>query len=107
AQRIAPRSDKRRAQPAAGEPQLPEILAICLTEDPPPSVAEVARRLNFRRAQTLWAREPQLCRQIAARHRDSRTIGHAAKHVYKAIRTATSRKRSSPSLGEQESPIPQ
>ncbi len=83
AQRIAPRSDKRRAQPAAGEPQLPDILAICLTQDPPPSVAEVARRLNFRRAQTLWAREPQLCRQIAARHRDSRTIGHAAKHVYK------------------------
>jgi hypothetical protein len=79
--RFAPR--KRRAQSAAGGPQLREILAICLTEDPPPSVAEVARRLNFRRAQTLWARERQLCRQIAARHRDSPTIGYAAKHVYK------------------------
>lgn len=80
-QRFAPR--KRRAQSAAGGPQVREILTICLTEDPPPSVAEVARRLNFRRAQTLWSREPQLCRQIAARHRDSPAIRHAAEHLYK------------------------
>ncbi len=80
-QRFAPR--KRQAQPTAGGPQLREILTICLTEDPPPSVAEVARRLNFRRAQTLWAREPHLCRQIAARHCDSPAIKHAAEHLYK------------------------
>jgi hypothetical protein len=80
-QRFAPR--KRPAQSAAGGPQVREILAICLTENPSPSVAEVARQLNFRRAQTLWSREPQLCRQIAARHRDSPAIRHAAEHLYK------------------------
>jgi transcriptional regulator with XRE-family HTH domain len=80
-QRFAPR--KRPEHSVVGKPQLRETLAICLTEAPAPSVAEVARRLNFRRAQTLWFREPQLCRQIAARHRDSPTIRHAAEHRYK------------------------
>jgi hypothetical protein len=80
-QRFAPR--KRPQHSAVGGPQLREILAICLTQVPPPSVAEVARRLNFRRAQTLWSREPELCRKIAARHRDSPAISHAAEHLYK------------------------
>jgi len=107
AQRIAPRSDKRRAQSAVGEPELREVLAICLTEDPPPSVAEVARRLNFRRAQTLWARDPQVCRQVAARHRDSRTVGHAAKQLYKRSERRRLESVPAPSLGQQESAIPQ
>src|SRR5207249_876827 len=80
-ERFAPR--KRPQDSAVGGPQLREILAICLTQAPPPSVAEVARRLNFRRTQTLWSREPELCRKIAARHRDSPAISHAAEHLYK------------------------
>jgi hypothetical protein len=80
-QRFAPR--KRPQHSAVGGPQLREILAICLTQTPPPSVAEVARRLNFRRAQTLRSREPELCRKMAARHRDSPAISHAAEHLYK------------------------
>ena len=38
--------------------------------------------MNFRRAQTLWSREPQLCRQIATRHRDSPAIGRTATQLY-------------------------
>ena len=72
-----------RAQSAIPESELRSILATSLTEDPPPSVAEVARRLNFRRTQTLRSREPELCRQIAARWRDSGTIVRAAANLYK------------------------
>ncbi len=39
--------------------------------------------MNFRRAQTLWSRAPELCRQIAARRRNSGTTAGAAKQLYK------------------------
>ncbi len=80
-QRIRSGRHGGRAKSAVDE--IRRRLAACLTEDPPPTVAEVARRLNFRRAQTLWSREPHLCRQIAARHRDSPAISHVAEHLYK------------------------
>jgi len=72
-----------RAQSAIPGSELRRILTASLTEDPPPSVAAVARRLNFRRTQTLRSREPELCRQIAARWRDSGTIVRAAANLYK------------------------
>lgn len=66
-------------RPAIASNELRSILTSSLSEDTPPSVAEVARRLKFRRTQTLWAREPELCRQIAARRRDSgRTVSAGA-----------------------------
>jgi hypothetical protein len=78
----SPRSNFR-GQPAIGQNELRSILTAALSEDPPPSVAEVARRLNFRRPQTLRSRQPELCRQISARRRDSGTTVGAATQLYK------------------------
>jgi AraC-like DNA-binding protein len=69
--------------PVIGRNELRSNLTAALSEDPPPSVAEVARRLNYRRAQTLRSREPELCRQVAARRRDSGEIVWPATHLYK------------------------
>jgi AraC-like DNA-binding protein len=80
---IDARRSKSRAQWAIGRNELRSILTTTLSEDPPPSVAEVARRLKFHRAQTLWSREPELCRQIAARRRHSGTTVGAAMQLYK------------------------
>jgi transcriptional regulator with XRE-family HTH domain len=82
-QPIASRRRNVRAPSAMPGGELRRLLATSLTEDPPPSVAAVARRLNFRRTQTLRAREPELCKQIAARWRDSGTIVRAASNLYK------------------------
>jgi hypothetical protein len=82
-QHIDPPRHKFRAQPAITRNQLRSILTAALSEDPPPSVADVARRLSFLRAQTLWSRDPELCRQIAARRRDSGTTVSASTQLYK------------------------
>jgi AraC-like DNA-binding protein len=71
------------ARPEIGRNELRTILTAALSEDPPPSVAELARRSKFRRAQTLWFREPELCRQIAARRRDSGRTVSARTQLYK------------------------
>ena len=75
---------RRRPQSKSGieRSELREVLVQSLTESPAPSVAEIARRLNFRRAQTLWSREPELCRQIAERRRESCTNASPAKQLY-------------------------
>ncbi len=49
-----------------------------LVEDPAPS----ARRLKFRRTQTLFSREPDLCRQIALRRRESGIRPSATRQLY-------------------------
>ena len=60
-----------QSQPRIEPGELRRILTAVLTENPAPSVAEVARRLKFRRTQTLVSREPEFCRQIALRRRES------------------------------------
>jgi len=60
-----------QTQPRIEPGELRRILTAVLTENPAPSVAEVSRRLKFRRTQTLYSREPELCRQIALRRRKS------------------------------------
>jgi AraC-like DNA-binding protein/transcriptional regulator with XRE-family HTH domain len=77
------RKDKSYAQrPVIVSTELRRSLAGALSENPPPSVAEIARRLEFRRTATLWVREPDLCRQIAARRRTSGTMSNATQ-LYK------------------------
>jgi len=61
---------------------LRRILAGVLIETPAPSVAEVARRLKFRRTQSLASREPEFCRQIALRRRTSGVRSTAAGRLY-------------------------
>jgi hypothetical protein len=71
------------AQPVIERNELRSILTECLSEEPPPSVAEIARRLEFHSDDTLRFREPDLCRQITARRRDSVTVVSSARPVYK------------------------
>jgi AraC-like DNA-binding protein len=54
-----------------------------LSEEPPPSIAEIARRLEFQSDETLKLREPDLCRQIVARRRASGAAANAAKPLFK------------------------
>ena len=70
------------AQPAIERNELRRILTECLSEEPPPSVAEIARRLEFRCDETLKLREPDLCRQIVARRRASGTAVNSARPLY-------------------------
>jgi len=81
------RVDSRRsacwARPVIERSELRRILTECLREEPPPSVAEIARRLEFHSDETLRFREPDLCRQIAARRRDSGTAVHSARPIFK------------------------
>jgi AraC-like DNA-binding protein len=72
------------AHPAIERNELRRILSDCLREEPPPSVAEIARRLEFRSDDTLKFREPDLCRQIVARRRASGAAGNAAKPLFKS-----------------------
>jgi hypothetical protein len=60
-----------QSQPRIEPGELRRVLTAVLSENPAPSVAEVARRLKFRRTQTLVSREPEFCRQIALRRRQS------------------------------------
>ena len=71
------------AQPAIERNELRRILSDCLREEPPPSVAEIARRLEFRSDDTLRFREPDLCRQIAARRRGSGIAVNPAEPFFK------------------------
>jgi transcriptional regulator with XRE-family HTH domain len=71
------------AQPLIARRELRQILVAVLNENPAPSVAEIARRLRFRRPQTLWSREPGLCRKISARRHDSGMTAGAATQLYK------------------------
>ena len=71
-----------RSEPRIERGELRRILDAVLTENPAPSVAEVARRLKFRRTQTLWSREAELCRQIAVRRRESGLRPRATGQLY-------------------------
>ncbi|MGO9896836.1 MAG: hypothetical protein ACLPX8_21755 [Bryobacteraceae bacterium] len=77
------RSGTGWAQPAIERNELRRILSKCLREEPPPSVAEIARRLEFHSEDTLRFREPDLCRQIAARPRGSGIAVNSAKPTFK------------------------
>jgi len=80
---VAPRSGICWAHPVIERSELRRILTDCLSEEPPPSVAEIARRLEFHSDDTLRFREPDLCRQIAARRRDSGTAVNSARPIFK------------------------
>lgn len=80
---VVPRSGTCWAQPAIERNELRGVLIECLSEEPPPSVAEIARRLKFHSDDTLRFREPDLCRQIAARRRDSGTTVNSARPIFK------------------------
>jgi transcriptional regulator with XRE-family HTH domain/AraC-like DNA-binding protein len=82
-QHIDPPRRKFRGQPAIGRNELQKILTAALSEDPPPSLSEVARRLKFRCTQTLCYRQPELCRQISERRRHSGEIGVCGPQLYK------------------------
>jgi AraC-like DNA-binding protein len=70
------------SQPAMERSELRAVLVASLSENPPRSVAEISRRLRFRRPQTLWSREPELCKQIARRRRDSGITVRPATQLY-------------------------
>lgn len=68
---VAPRPSRNRRSLSFGtEAEIREILKAALSEYPPPSVAEVARRMKFPSPETLRYREPDLCRKIAKRRRE-------------------------------------
>lgn len=81
-ERLRQQNDFRKDRSVIASTELRRSLAAALSEKPPPSVAEIARRLKFRRTSTLWVREPDLCRQIAARWRAS-GIRSSATPLYK------------------------
>jgi hypothetical protein len=57
-QEIEARRSKFWTQPLIARSELRRILVAVLSENPPPSVAEAARLLRFRRPQTLWSLSP-------------------------------------------------
>ncbi len=63
--------------------ELRRVLIAALSQSPPPSVAAIARGLKFRCTQTLRSREPDLCKQLAVRRRDSGIIVENTKRLYK------------------------
>ena len=71
-----------QSQPRIEYGELRRILMAILTENPAPTVADVARRLKFRRTQTLVAREPELCKLIASRRRKSGVRPSTPKQLY-------------------------
>ena len=80
-----------QSQPRIEPGELRRILTAALTETPAPSVAEVARRLKFRRTQTLVSREPELCKQIALRRRQSGFRPSATRQLYPRSERAASK----------------
>lgn len=70
----------RKAQGTRNE--LRRTLAAALKESPPPSVAELARRLKYRCTETLRCQEPDLCKAIAERRRKARPCGYRCKQIY-------------------------
>jgi plasmid stability protein len=71
-----------QSRPRIEPGELRGILTAVLTENPTPSVAEVARRLKFRCTQTLVSREPEFCRQIALRRRQSGLRPSVTRQLY-------------------------
>ena len=72
--RGSPREPDATPKNGWGEPQgtrdeLRRTLAAALHESPPPSLAELARRLKYRSPETLRGREPDLSKAIADRRR--------------------------------------
>lgn len=61
--------------PRDGE-RLRRAMETALDEDPPPSILEVARRLDFRTATSLYDRFPDLCRALAERGSAYRRARH-------------------------------
>lgn len=83
------RSVKRKWQePQSTKDELRRTLAVALHESPPPSVAELARRLKFRSPETLRCREPDLCKAIADRRRKAKPHGYTCKQLYPKGATA-------------------
>ena len=62
------------------------------------------RRLKFRRARTLWSREPSLCRQISARRRASGTNRCSVKQLYPKSERAALERKLRRYLGEENPP---
>jgi hypothetical protein len=73
---------ERQLEPRIEPTELQNILMSALIENPPPTVAEIARRLKFRCTQTLASREPDLCRRISARRSDSGMRPAATKFLF-------------------------
>jgi AraC-like DNA-binding protein len=73
---------QRQSQPRIERSELRRLLMAILIECPAPTVAEIARRLKFRRTQTLVSREPELCKQIALRRRESGVTPSTTKSLY-------------------------
>lgn len=62
--------------------ELRRTLAAALHECPPPSVAELARRLKYRCTETLRCQELDLCKAIADRRRNAGLRGYRCKQFY-------------------------
>jgi AraC-like DNA-binding protein len=60
----------RESRTALSMDELRQALKAVLTSDeyPSPSISEVAKRLGYRRWSSLYARFPELCRAITAKH---------------------------------------
>lgn len=66
-----PRNIHRRGRLACQKVR--EHLEATPTEMPPPSLADVARRLGYRNQDSLRIKYPELCNQISANYRSSST----------------------------------
>lgn len=62
---------KHKSTPSRRREQVRRALAAALDEQPPPSLAEVARRLGYLTRRALRYADPALCAQIAANYRQS------------------------------------
>jgi len=52
-------------------PEILRVLQQALVEEPPPMLAEVARRLDHDRAESLSRMAPELCKRIVVRHQNA------------------------------------
>jgi hypothetical protein len=84
--------ERHRAFRQAATLAVRPALEAALTEEPPPSVRQVARRAR-RNVSGLYRREPELCRQVAARRLEHVARRAEAKRqaVYLEIRQAVAR----------------
>lgn len=62
---------QRRIRKSIGDNELRKVLEVCLLEEPPPSLKEVATRLGYRRELHLYTRFSELSREISKRFRNS------------------------------------
>lgn len=68
---IAPLRNDRRIQLRRRGDEIRLALDRALTEDPPPSVSEVARRLHFARGERLYQIDRAKAKMLAVRHREA------------------------------------